>query len=101
MSELMERCRVIDVGKRFVFRNGDAQKCTERLPPLLDVEDQQPLWSNRLAHRLIVLGKDVLAMLPITQTTVERASEDDVPQPFGQLVVTQGKDRGADAVDPP
>jgi hypothetical protein len=43
----MERCRVIDVGKRFVFRNGDAQECTERLPPLLDVEDQQSLWGNR------------------------------------------------------
>ena len=67
MSELMERCRVIDVGKRFVFRNGDAQECTERLPPLLDIEDQQPLWGNRLPHRLIVLSKGVLAMLPIAR----------------------------------
>ena len=100
MVKRMERCRVIDMGKRFILRNGDAQECAERLPPLLDVEDQQPVWGDRLAHRRIVLGKDGLAMRPIDKTTVEGAVEDDVPRPFGQLVVLQGEDRAADAVVP-
>ena len=60
-----ERRRVIDVRKRFILRNGHAQERAERLPPLLDVKDQQPIRGNRLAHRVIVPSKDGLAMRAI------------------------------------
>src|SRR5215211_9549599 len=79
----LERRGVIDVRKRFIRRNRDAQERAERLPPLLDVKDQQTIWSNRLSHRLIVLGKDALAMLAIGETVVERAGKDDIPRHLG------------------
>src|SRR5215208_6531771 len=89
--------RVIDVRKRFIVRNGHAQECAERLPPLLDLKDQQPLRGDRLLHLEIVLSKDSLAMRAIGQSTAKGAGGDDVPihrcGPFG-------KDRGLDAVVP-
>ena len=100
MVKLMERRGVIDVRKRFILRNGDAQERAERLPPLLDVKDQQPVRGNRLAHRLNVLGKDGLAMRAIREPTVEGAGVDDVPRPLGPLVVPQGENRLLNAVVP-
>src|SRR5215210_3352136 len=79
MVKLMERRSVIDMRKRFIYRNGDAQECAERLPPLLDVEDQQLIRGDRLLHRLIVLSKDGLAMRAIGETIVEGAGGDNVP----------------------
>ena len=100
MIELMERRGVIDMRKRFIPGNGDTQERAEWLPPLLDVEDQQPLRGNRLAHCLHVSGKDGFAMGPIGEPIVERAGVDDVPGSLGPLVVPQGKDRGTDTVVP-
>jgi hypothetical protein len=77
---LVLECRgVIDARKRLFVRNGDAQKRTEWLPALLDVEDQQPVGGHRLLHRLIVLGKNGLAMRAIGESTLEGAGESDVP----------------------
>ena len=71
--KLMERRGVIDMRKRFILWNGHAQERAERLPPLLDVEDQQPIRGNRLANRVNMLGKDGLAMRAIREPTVEGA----------------------------
>src|SRR4051812_30504978 len=87
----VELGRVIDMGKGFTLRNGDAQEGAERRPSLLDVKDQQPIRGNRLAHGLHVVGKDGLAVLSIGKTTVEGAGEDDVPRPRGDLVIAQGE----------
>src|SRR5215208_4874814 len=100
MIELMERGRVIDMRKRFILGNGDAQESAEWLPPLLDVEDQQPIGGDRLAYRCNVLGKDGLTMRPVTETIAKGTGVDDVPRPLGPLIVMQGENRLLNAVVP-
>src|SRR5215213_787274 len=75
----LERRGDIDVRKRFIRWNRDAQKGAERFPSLPDIKNQQPIRGNRFAHRLHVPSKDGQTMLPIGETVVEGAGEDDVP----------------------
>src|SRR5215208_7032285 len=70
---VLERRGFVDARKRFILGNGDIEEGAERSPPLLDLKDQQPIRSNRLAHCLIVPSKDGLAVRPIAETIVEGA----------------------------
>ena len=69
----LEFRRVIDVRKRLIVRNRHAQERAQRLPPLLDVKDQQPVRGDRLMDCLIVLGKDRLDMRAVVGPVREGA----------------------------
>src|SRR5215216_177084 len=62
---VLECCGFVDARKRVILGNREIEEGAQRLPPLLDVKDQQPLRRERRLHHLIVPSKDGLAMRPI------------------------------------
>src|SRR4051794_16988296 len=86
--------------KRFIRWSRYPKKRAERLPVLLDVKDQKPIRGNRLAYRLIVPGKDGLAMRPTVEPPVEGAGVDDVVRDPGSDPVQHRENRGLDTVVP-
>ena len=62
---------VIEMGKWLIFGNLHAQKCTQRLPSLFNVIDQQFICWNTLLHLLSMLIKERDGMIFVLEFTVK------------------------------